>query len=369
MPEYKMEEDRLYRAAVEPLLAWYAASARTLPWRENRDPYRVWVSEIMLQQTRVEAVRAYYLRFMETFPDVFALAAASEDALLKAWEGLGYYSRARNLQKTARIVAGQYGGAFPRSRAALLELPGLGPYTAGAICSICFELPEPAVDGNVLRVAARLTERFEPMEPLKNQIADRLRAVYPAGRCGDFTQSLMELGAMVCLPGAPRCGQCPLAHLCAARRNGSAALLPVMPEKKPRRTEALTVFLLWADGKLALRRRADAGLLAGMWEPPNLPGTLTEEQARRTIAGWGLALSELQPPFSAKHIFTHVQWDMTCYTAFCAGTDGESVDGGGAACKGAACKGAAEGFFWAAPDALRDEYALPTAFKKLLAHG
>ena len=157
MPDYNSESDAVYPAIVEPLLAWYAAAARTLPWRENRDPYRVWVSEIMLQQTRVEAVRAYYLRYMETFPDVHALAEAPEDTLLKAWEGLGYYARARNLQKTARIVAARYGGVFPRSRDALMQLPGIGPYTAGAIASICFDLPEPAVDGNVLRVAARLT--------------------------------------------------------------------------------------------------------------------------------------------------------------------------------------------------------------------
>lgn len=361
MPDYNSESDAVYPAIVEPLLAWYAAAARTLPWRENRDPYRVWVSEIMLQQTRVEAVRAYYLRFMETFPDVHALAEAPEDTLLKAWEGLGYYARARYLQKTARIIAARYGGVFPRSRDALMQLPGIGPYTAGAIASICFDLPEPAVDGNVLRVAARLTECFQPMEPLKNQIAKKLRAVYPSGRCGDFTQSLMELGAMVCLPGAPRCEQCPLSHICIAFKNGSMDALPVTAVKKPRRIEEITVFLVWMDGKLALRRRARTGLLAGMWEPPNLPGTLTEEQARRTIDRWGLALAELCPPFTEKHIFTHVQWNMTCYVAYCAGT----ADSGAAL----ACDSAAKGVFWAAPDALRDEYALPTAFKKLLVHG
>ena len=220
-------DQKLLGAIVQPLLGWFEKNKRDLPWRRDREPYHVWLSEIMLQQTRVEAVKAYYMRFLEAAPDVETLAALPEDRLLKLWEGLGYYNRARNLQRCAKEIVSR-GGVFPRTKAELMQLPGIGDYTAGAIASICFEEPAAAVDGNVLRVCARLMDDDRPVDApgYKKELDAALSAVYPNGRCGDFTQSLMELGATVCVPnGAPRCGACPLHDLCRARRNGTALKL------------------------------------------------------------------------------------------------------------------------------------------------
>ena len=220
------------------LLPWFAEHRRDLPWRRDREPYHVWLSEIMLQQTRVEAVRGYYLRFLERLPDIAALASAPEDVLLKLWEGLGYYSRVRNLQKAAQCVMEQHGGEFPQELSAIRALPGIGDYTAGAIASICFEAPTAAVDGNVLRVILRLTVCADSPADVRvrRRIGEELSAVYPAGHCGDFTQALMELGATVCLPnGAPQCGACPLRALCEAHAQGTELQFPTKPPKKPRR--------------------------------------------------------------------------------------------------------------------------------------
>ena len=214
------------------LLPWFAEHRRDLPWRRDREPYHVWLSEIMLQQTRVEAVRGYYLRFLERLPDIAALASAPEDVLLKLWEGLGYYSRVRNLQKAAQCVMEQHGGEFPRELPAIRALPGIGDYTAGAIASICFEAPAAAVDGNVLRVILRLTACADSPADVRvrRRIGEELSAVYPAGHCGDFTQALMELGATVCLPnGAPQCGACPLRALCEAHAQGAELQFPTKP--------------------------------------------------------------------------------------------------------------------------------------------
>ena len=225
----------LYQALPELLLPWYAGTARDLPWRHDREPYHVWLSEIMLQQTRVEAVKGYYNRFLTALPTIEQLANAEENLLLKLWEGLGYYNRVRNLQKAAQIITDEYGGRFPQRYADILALPGIGTYTAGAIASICFEQPTPAVDGNVLRVIARLTEDFAVIDTpqKKREITAALAAVYPAGHCGAFTQSLMELGAVVCVPnGVPNCAACPLEPLCRAHKNGTEQLLPVRRGEK-----------------------------------------------------------------------------------------------------------------------------------------
>lgn len=233
------------------LLPWFAEHRRDLPWRRDREPYHVWLSEIMLQQTRVEAVRGYYLRFLERLPDIAALASAPEDVLLKLWEGLGYYSRVRNLQKAAQCVMEQHGGEFPRELSTIRALPGIGDYTAGAIASICFEAPTAAVDGNVLRVILRLTVCADSPADVRvrRRIGEELSAVYPAGHCGDFTQALMELGATVCLPnGAPQCGACPLRALCEAHAQGTELQFPTKPPKKPRRIEQRTVFVLQCGG-------------------------------------------------------------------------------------------------------------------------
>ena len=330
------------------LLPWFSDHARPLPWRRDREPYHVWLSEIMLQQTRVEAVRGYYTRFLEALPDVAALAGAEEALLQKLWEGLGYYSRMRNLQRAARVILDRWGGEFPRDYADIRALPGIGDYTAGAIASICFEQPTPAVDGNVLRLIARLTgdRRSVSRESTKRAVRAALSEVYPAGRCGDFTQALMELGATVCLPnGAPDCGHCPLSGLCSAREGGWR-VLPVKDEKRPRRRETLTVLLLRCEGRWALRRRPDRGLLAGLWEFPNVPGELEPQGALDLASAWGTAPLALEREMRRGHIFTHVEWDMRCYVLSCAA--------------------APEGFTWATDRELDRDYALPTAFRKLL---
>lgn len=336
---------------VAPLLAWYRQSARILPWRENTAPYRVWVSEIMLQQTRVDTVIPYYERFMARLPSVQALAEVREEELLKLWEGLGYYSRARNLQKAARCICKESGGAFPGSYEQLCSLPGVGPYTAGAIASIAFGLPVPAVDGNVLRVLSRLTENPRDIaEPaVKKQMTAALAQVYPAGHCGDFTQSLMELGAVVCVPnGLPKCGSCPLRQLCRAFRHGTQTEYPVQTKKQPRRAEQKTVLLLCCGGRAAVRKRPQGGLLGGLWEFPCLDGALSAAEIAAWLEQQGAHAAHIERALSRKHIFTHVEWDMTAYRVSC--PHAFQPDGGG--------------LVWATPEQLADEIALPTAFRR-----
>ena len=275
----------------ERLLPWYADHYRDLPWRENRAPYRVWLSEIMLQQTRVEAVKGYYARFLQQLPTIAALADASEETLLKLWEGLGYYSRVRNLQKAARQIMEKHGGVFPQTYDEVRALAGIGPYTAGAICSICFDLPTPAVDGNVLRVVSRFTASDAPItdEAVKRETARMLAAVYPKGHCGTFTQALMELGATVCLPnGAPQCKDCPLQGLCEAEKQGRQRDFPVKAAKKPRRAEERTVLILRCGDKLAVCKRPERGLLAGLWQLPDTVGTLSAQDALAQAEQWGV---------------------------------------------------------------------------------
>ena len=289
-----------------PLVSWYKKTARLLPSRAEPTPYRVWVSEIMLQQTRIEAAREYFTRFVRSFPNVEALAAADIDDVLKLWEGLGYYSRARNLHKCAKTVCEQYGGAFPADAAVLRGLPGIGDYTAGAIASIAFGLPEPAVDGNVLRVLSRV-ERFGESigsDKVKKRFREALREIYPADECGAFTSALMELGETVCTVGTPDCPRCPIAGYCAAHRCGEETLYPVQPEKKPRRIENRRVLLLLCGERCAVRRRDDTGLLASMWELPNDLSPDAPENG--------------EPCGEAVHVFSHVEWHMRGYVVRCA---------------------------------------------------
>ena len=341
-------DQTLLSAIAEPLLPWFEANKRDLPWRRDREPYHVWLSEIMLQQTRVEAVKAYYLRFLEAAPDVAALAALPEDRLLKLWEGLGYYNRARNLQKCAREIVSR-GGAFPRTKAELLQLPGIGDYTAGAIASICFEQPAAAVDGNVLRVCARLTDDTRPVDTpaYKKELEAALSAVYPAGRCGDFTQSLMELGATVCVPnGAPHCDGCPLRGLCRAHAHGTMLKLPVKLPKRARREEQRTVSLLRCGDRIAVEKRPARGLLAGLWQLPNADRLLDEAAIGTWAAEQGLGDVELRSARDGRHIFTHITWEMRCYTLTCAH--------------------AAPQFTWVTAEQLHGEVSLPTAFRQFL---
>ena len=331
------------------LLPWFAEHRRDLPWRRDREPYHVWLSEIMLQQTRVEAVRGYYLRFLERLPDIAALASAPEDVLLKLWEGLGYYSRVRNLQKAAQCVMEQHDGEFPQELSAIRALPGIGDYTAGAIASICFEAPTAAVDGNVLRVILRLTVCADSPADVRvrRRIGEELSAVYPAGHCGDFTQALMELGATVCLPnGAPQCGACPLRALCEAHAQGTELQFPTKPPKKPRRIEQRTVFVLQCGDRLAVCKRPSHGLLAGLWQLPDVPGKLETAEALRQAEQWGVHPTGILKTAERTHIFTHVQWDLRGVWLTCAAE--------------------APQFTWADENALQHEIGRPTAYRQFL---
>ena len=340
--------------ALVPLVTdWFAACGRrSLPWRQSPDPYRVWLSEIMLQQTRIEAVIPYYLRFLAVCPDPAALASLDDDRLMKLWEGLGYYSRARNLKKAAGILVREYGGALPPDYALLRSLPGIGAYTAGAVASIAFGLPEPAVDGNVLRVVSRIAalEDDVTLPGTKAAVTEALRAVYPAGeRAALLTEGLMELGEEVCVPnGEPRCASCPVRALCEARQRGEADRFPVRSPKKERRIEERTVLLLRsADGRVLLCRRGPEGLLAGMWEFPNFPGTLSPEEAEATARA---LLSDKKtgravPLGTAKHLFTHVEWRMAGYEIAAEALPSDVP------------------FAAVTPGELREEYAVPSAFR------
>ena len=302
---------------VELLLQWYPDHHRDLPWRKTRDPYAIWVSEIMLQQTRVAAVIPYYERFMKALPDVSALAAVSDDRLNLLWQGLGYYSRAKNLKRAAKIVCERYGGRMPDSYEALLSLPGIGSYTAGAIASIAYGERVPAVDGNVLRVYARLyNDPSDIGDPaVKARVFDELKAVMPNDP-GTFNQALMELGATVCVPnGQPLCADCPLNGICKAREAGTAGLLPNKSPKKPRAIEDRTVFALYDHGAPLLKKRPDKGLLAGLYELPNVLGTLSTEKAMEWLTAHGLHPTGDLLSYSAKHVFTHIEWHMRVYAA------------------------------------------------------
>ncbi|MBQ9843926.1 MAG: A/G-specific adenine glycosylase [Oscillospiraceae bacterium] len=297
------------------LLPWYDGVKRELPWRENREPYRVWLSEIMLQQTRVEAVKGYFARFLEMLPDIRSLAECDDETLHKLWEGLGYYSRVRNLKKAAITIMEDHGGNFPREYESVRALPGIGDYTAGAICSICFDLPTPAVDGNVLRVAARLTEDFTPIDQpaVKKEVGAALAAIYPQ-RAGDFTQALMELGATLCGPNRkPDCDACPCREFCRAFQNGTAEQLPVKTPKKQRRVEEKTVLILSCEGRYALTKRHDGGLLAGLWQFPDFPGQPELPAVLEKVEELGLKPREIYKQVEKKHIFTHVEWRMNGY--------------------------------------------------------
>ena len=328
------------------LLPWYRENRRDLPWRKDRNPYHIWVSEIMLQQTRVEAVRGYYERFLNVLPTVEALAGCDDDLLHKLWEGLGYYSRVRNLKKAACVIMEQYGGTFPATHSEILALPGIGAYTAGAVCSIAYDLPTPAVDGNVLRVFSRLNNDSSPIDlpETKKAVTKALAEVYPK-EAGDFTQALMELGATVCGPNrAPDCGHCPCKEICLAFREGTADKLPVKSPKKTKRQEKRTVFVLCSDGRYALEKRPSKGLLAGLWQFPNVSGYLDTQQALEAVRDFGLSPREILRQVERKHIFTHIQWDMR-------GIYLEVAEPCGS-------------FRWFTPEEIRTQAALPTAFRQ-----
>ena len=341
-----MSQYSLPAALPGALLPWYAENRRDLPWRQDREPYHIWISEIMLQQTRVEAVRGYYARFLENLPTVQDLADCDDDRLRKLWEGLGYYSRVRNLKKAAQVIVTQYGGSFPQTHGELLSLPGIGDYTAGAIGSIAFNLPTPAVDGNVLRVCSRLTDDPSPIDlpQTKQKVRTALAAIYPA-EAGEFTQSLMELGATLCGPNRkPDCENCPCRTFCLGYRNGTAEILPVKAPKKSRRQEDRTVFIVSCGDAYALRQRPNQGLLASLWEFPNVEGKLELPQALITAEKMGLQPKNIYRQVERKHIFTHIQWNLRGYYLEAAEKP--------------------EDFRWFTKEEIRNQAALPTAFRQ-----
>ena len=331
------------------LLAWFGENARDLPWRRTEDPYRIWVSEIMLQQTRVEAVKPYYARFLVNLPDLKALAECPEEKLLKLWEGLGYYSRARNMQKAARVICAEYEGVFPADYGSIRALPGIGDYTAGAVASIAFGQAVPAVDGNVMRVISRLTgstldiSTGQAKETVRRFLKEHIDAKQP----GTCNQAVMELGALVCLPGAaPECGKCPLAGICIACRDGLTQQIPVKAPKKPRKIQKKTILVIRDGVQAVFGRRPGRGLLAGMYELPSLEGHADADAALDAVRAMGVQPVRIQALERAKHIFTHIEWDMIGYMVLVEDLGQPMPDG----------------LFAAPVSCIRDTLPVPTAF-------
>lgn len=328
------------------LLPWFDENRRELPWRQDKQPYHIWLSEIMLQQTRVEAVRGYYARFLEELPTIESLSKCDDEKLHKLWEGLGYYSRVRNLKKAAQEIMTTYDGRFPSNYDDILSLPGIGEYTAGAVCSIAFDQKKAAVDGNVLRVYTRLMNDDTPIDrpDFKTKVRRELEVVYP-DRAGDFTQALMELGATLCGPNwMPRCEECPCRGFCRAHQAGVAERLPVKLPKKEKRQENRTVFILECDGEFALEKRPDNGLLASLWQFPNVEGTLDAPSALAQVEKWEMPVKDIRRQLERKHIFTHIVWNMR---GFCLKVAEKS-----------------EKFSWFTAEEIAENAALPTAFRQ-----
>lgn len=339
-----------YGFIVNDLLEWYDNNARELPWRNQANPYYTWVSEIMLQQTRVEAVKGYFARFIEALPTIKDLAEAEPEKLLKLWEGLGYYNRVRNMQKAAITVVEQYNGELPRDYKALLSLSGIGTYTAGAIASIAYQIPVPAVDGNVLRVTKRLTGSYDDimLPKVKKELEEDMLKIMPETRSGDLNQALMDLGATICIPnGKPLCGQCPLSHNCKAFKENLTDELPVKSSKKARKVEEKTVFLFSCNGEYALHKRLDKGLLASLWEFPNVDESLSIPKLEHILSEHEIEEYELELLGPGKHIFSHVEWHMIGYRVVLKKKDIDLF----------------EDLVWATKEEIADHFAIPTAFK------
>ncbi|WP_317856279.1 A/G-specific adenine glycosylase [Chakrabartyella piscis] len=330
---------------IDRLLQWYAREKRDLPWRRSKNPYHIWLSEIMLQQTRVEAVKPYYHKFLEELPTIEDLANVDEDVLMKLWEGLGYYSRVRNLQSAAKQIVADYGGSLPADYKELLKLKGIGTYTAGAIASIAFGLPQVAVDGNVLRVCARFygDERDIALSQTKKEVELEWISVLPKEAASAFNQAIMEIGAMVCIPnGAPKCEVCPLSPECVARIQNKQYLYPVKSPKPERRLEELSVFFMVYNGKIAVHKRTEKGLLSGLWQLPNCN---KEVSTIAQLQEWGIMEAEITNLKGYHHLFTHIKWQMDVYFVEVK----ELVE---------------NEFTWLTKEGMEQEFALPSAFKK-----
>ncbi|MFI3175694.1 MAG: A/G-specific adenine glycosylase [Bacillota bacterium] len=334
------------------LLLWYdnCKADRNLPWRNTKNPYFIWVSEIMSQQTRVETVKSYYERFIKLLPTVEDLAKVDEDILLKLWEGLGYYSRARNLQKAAKELMERHGGALPADYEALKKLSGIGTYTAGAIASIAFSLPYGAVDGNVLRVMTRVTGDTSDiaLEQTKKAWTEEILRYLPPDHAGEFNQALMELGATVCIPnGVPRCFSCPISSFCYAYQQELTDQLPVKSKKKPRTKVYMNVFFIVHDNQIAIEKRTEKGVLKGLFQ---LPNTTSDVNPLEALQDFGIFGADIKKMTLQKHIFTHIEWHMEGYFIQCHDVNENN-------------------FVWKTMETIQNEYALPSAFKKIWTEG
>lgn len=331
------------------LMQWYDKHARVLPWRKTSNPYFIYLSEIMLQQTRVEAVKSYYERFIEQVPTLQDLASLPEEKLLKLWQGLGYYRRAHNLQAAAQKIVHEHNSEFPSTFETIKQLPGVGEYTAGAIASIAFEEQVPAIDGNVLRVMARICEIKESIDEVstKKTIRHLVKNLLPNQRIGDFNQALIEVGATVCLPnGAPLCNQCPFFTTCKTRQKQLFDQIPLKTPKKSRKIEEITIFLMQYKNKFAILKRSNSGLLASLWEFPNLKKEVAMDDAEDYLFSLGAEVTFIKQIENAKHIFTHKEWQMTTFHVF--------------------VKHEISGFVWATQDELIEQYSIPSAFAHIL---
>ena len=339
-----MQEIELMKQMREPIIDWYQKNKRELPWRKEKNSYYIWLSEIMLQQTRIEAVKQYYERFLNQIPTIQVLAEVEEEKLLKLWEGLGYYNRARNLKKAAQVIQEKYDGKMPRCYKELVTLPGIGEYTAGAISSIAYDKPVPAVDGNVLRVVSRVvgSKRDVLENKTKKEFTQKLQEIMPK-QAGDFNEGLMELGELICIPnGEPLCQKCPLKEICIAKKEDLTDVIPVRNQKIKRKKEQKTVFLLEFEGKIAIRKREKTGLLANMYEFPNIDKKVKENEIEQIIQNWKLRGNQIEEIGTHHHIFSHVEWDMIGYKMQVNSTNTE--------------------FIWVRKEEILKKYPIPGAF-------
>lgn len=337
---------------VEPLLKWYDANKRKLPWRDDKDPYHVWVSEIMLQQTRIEAVIQYYQRFMESLPTIESLANANLDELFKLWEGLGYYNRVKNMQKAAQIIVNKYNGCFPPSYLEILSLPGIGEYTASAIASICFDLKEATVDGNVLRLYMRIHNCYDNIDDthVKKEVRKKLIPILP-NDSGNFNEAMMELGEKICLPnGLPKCDICPIRSYCKAYQQNSVLDLPIRKAKKEKKEELYTVFLWIRSPYVAISKRTEAGLLHNLWQFPNISGHLSLLEVQEYLKKQNISYLHIAPGISYTHVFTHKKWKMISYIIEIQ----NSIHLGNV--------------IWVTKEELNHKYAIPSAFQPFKSH-
>lgn len=332
------------------VLTWYRENKRQLPWRKDRDPYHVWISEIMLQQTRIEAVIGYYDRFMQEIPTIFALAEIEDEKLLKLWEGLGYYNRARNLKKTAQIIVEKYKGNFPTTYLDLLTLPGIGEYTASAISSICFQEKKATVDGNVLRVYMRYYNKSDNIseEKVRKSVKEELEKILPKNS-GDFNEGMMELGEVICIPnGIPLCKKCPIKQECLARKNNSYLNLPVKNKKKEQKKLYYTVLLFNYREKIAISKRINQSLLNNLWSFPNLEGNYSLSDIKNYLENKDIKYKNIEEAPSYTHTFTHQKWEMKSYKI--------ELEN----------KWEEENIIFKDIETIKEEYAIPTAFQPFL---